>query len=91
MIYIDPPFNTGVKQKRNRIPASQMQHQNEKPVPLMQELILKSPQGIILDPFMGSGLTLRAAKNLGRKAIGIELEEKYCELAAARLTQENLF
>lgn len=67
------------------------QHPTEKPITLMRWCLdLAGGDGTVLDPFMGSGTTLRAAKDFGRRAIGIEIEEKYCEIAARRLAQEVL-
>jgi DNA modification methylase len=61
-------------------------HPTPKPLDLMARLI-SIWTGTVLDPFMGSGTTLRAAKDLGRRAIGIEVEERYCEIAAKRMSQ----
>lgn len=67
-------------------------HPCPKPEPMYRDLLSAFAQksGVVVDPFCGSGTTLRVAKNLGRDAIGIEINERYCEEAAARLSQEVL-
>lgn len=72
----------GIDKKQN--------HPSPKPIKAMMWIVSLICGDVILDPFAGSGTTLVAAKNLNRKAIGIEIEEKYCEIAANRLRQEVL-
>ena len=63
-------------------------HPTQKPLEIIKWCIfISGTTGTILDPFMGSGTTLRAAKDLGRRAIGIEIEQKYCDIAIERLRQ----
>lgn len=75
--------------RAGRVHASERDHNAQKPVGLLAEFIrVCAPVGgLVLDPFMGSGSTLVAAKSSHRRAVGIELEERYCEVAAARCSQ----
>lgn len=69
-----------------------LEHPTQKPVELIKWCfgLRWTPEGTALDPYCGGGSTLRAAKDLGRKCVGIEISEKYCEIAAKRLAQEVL-
>jgi len=67
-------------------------HPNEKPIPVILKMLRMGTQAgdLVLDPFMGSGTTLRAAKDLGLRAIGIEISRDYCDIAIQRLRQSVL-
>jgi site-specific DNA-methyltransferase (adenine-specific) len=72
-------------------PPQNREHIAQKPEAVMQWVCRIAPVGAcVLDPFMGSGTTLVSAKNIGRTAIGIEVDERYCEIAARRCSQETL-
>jgi site-specific DNA-methyltransferase (adenine-specific) len=83
-----PPLRSVIRTSEHRgIESGKIGHPTPKPIGLMEILIDRCPDGVIADPFAGSGATLIAARNLGRQVIGIEVEEQYCELIAKRASQ----
>jgi site-specific DNA-methyltransferase (adenine-specific) len=86
-------FRHGLRDSWHVAPSSDFEgrdHPCPKPLSLMRRIVDDMPGSSVLDPFAGSGTTLLAAKEAGRHAIGIEIEERYCEIAARRCSQEVL-
>lgn len=88
-IYVTAGFNRTSDAAVSILSAfpEQSDHIHGKPLALMEALVAAAPPGVIADPFAGSLTTLVAASHLGRRCIGVELEERYCELAAKRFAQ----
>jgi site-specific DNA-methyltransferase (adenine-specific) len=94
VIYLTGPWRAGLGgissilvSNARALVQGRYQHPHAKPVDVMETLIGACPPGVIADPFAGSGSTLVAARNLGRSAIGVEVDERYAEAAARRLSQ----
>lgn len=92
-------FQSAVRRKRHmwhgmlRKDNEERYHPTQKPLAVMSWAIGLCPEKptTVIDPFMGSGTTLRACKDLGIKCVGIEADEKYCEIAVRRMAQTTLF
>jgi hypothetical protein len=95
VVYADPAVSLMKKSAdARRIPVFKNQpswHPSPKSLSLMRWLVGVLPSGVVCDPFAGSGTTLLAARDSGVPAIGIEMDERYCELIAGRLAQGDLF
>lgn len=91
--HINPEWRATNVFMLNKARKSESSHLTTKPLSWMHAVVglVSEPGEMVLDPFAGSGTTLRAAKDLGRRAIGIEQDEGYCEVAANRLAQDTLF
>jgi site-specific DNA-methyltransferase (adenine-specific) len=88
---VRPAWNGGGRSGVWHMPAAQnIGHPTSKPLPMVRDWVrlFTNPGDVILDPYAGSGTTLRAAADEGRKAIGFEIDERYCEIAAKRLGQQ---
>jgi hypothetical protein len=88
-LIIEPGSEESQRQPGTTFASSRL-HPTQKPVAVMQWCLGFVSGETILDPFMGSGTTLVACKRLGRLCVGIEIEERYCEIAAKRLAQGAL-
>lgn len=71
--------------------SEKVNHPTPKPGDILEQLILQAPEGILVDPFAGSGSLLVTAKTCGRQAIGVEIDERYCEIVARRCAQGSLW
>ncbi|QDH93242.1 methyltransferase [Gordonia phage Verity] len=101
MIYLVGPWPSGIGGRTSvlrtgglvagpRGIATRAGHPHAKPIDVLESLIMHCPPGVVADPFAGSGSTLVAAVNQGRRAVGVEVEERYCEIIANRLQQQTL-
>jgi site-specific DNA-methyltransferase (adenine-specific) len=79
--HIDPVKN---------VSGEKTEHPCQMPLEVMERILITTPSELVIDPFAGSGTTLRAAKNLRRRAMGVEMDERYCEIIATRLSQDVL-